>query len=45
MEIHYIIQTIIEIIAAAVLIAALFNENKIATLEKKIFRKIKSFWR
>jgi flagellar biosynthesis protein FliQ len=34
------IQTIVEIIIAAAIIAALFNENKIVAFEKRIFNKI-----
>jgi translation elongation factor EF-4 len=36
----HIIQSIIEIIIAAAIIAALFNENKIAAFEKRIFKKL-----
>jgi hypothetical protein len=36
----HIIQSIIEIIIAAAIIAALFNENKIVAFEKRVFNKI-----
>lgn len=41
----YIIQSIIEIIIAAVLIVGLFNEEYIAEWEQRQFKKIKAKFR
>ena len=37
--------SILEILIVSITIYFLFNENKLIKFEKRLFKKIKSFWR